>query len=186
MPRTGAVLLIANHQSFLDPLAIGAACPRHMAYLAKKTLFKNPVFGAYLRMLSAVPIDQEGVAKEGIRNIITRLQEGWPVLVFPEGARTWTGEMGPLQPGVSLLIKRVAAPIVPVGIAGTFASWRRGTLVPMPSPVFMPPTPRTVAVVFGKPRPAATVADLPREDMLHVLDADIRACVQHAEELRRK
>ena len=44
IPRRGGVLLIANHQSFLDPLAIGGARTRHLHYLARKTLFQNRLF----------------------------------------------------------------------------------------------------------------------------------------------
>src|SRR5579885_662490 len=48
VPRKGPVLLLANHESFIDPLAVGVCCPRRLHYLARKTLFKHRVFGAYL------------------------------------------------------------------------------------------------------------------------------------------
>jgi 1-acyl-sn-glycerol-3-phosphate acyltransferase len=186
MPRRGAVLIIANHQSFLDPVAVGLGVRRHVHYLARKTLFTNPLFGRWLRIVHAVPIDQEGVGKEGIRNIIRSLEAGNPVLVFPEGERCEDGLMHPLRPGVGLLVKRVRAPIVPAGVAGAFAAWPRGRALPVFAPLFRPPSRRTVAVVFGKPRDPATLDGLSREEALGVLYDDIAAVVKKAEALRRK
>src|SRR5271165_2479769 len=84
VPKSGPVLVIANHQSFLDPWIVGIAVKRHLTYLARKTLFKNPVFAQLIRSVNAVPIDQEGVSKEGLKTVIDQLREGKAVLVFPE------------------------------------------------------------------------------------------------------
>jgi 1-acyl-sn-glycerol-3-phosphate acyltransferase len=186
VPRRGPVLLIANHQSFLDPPAIGVAAPRHLHYLARKTLFKGGGPGILLRILNSVPIDQEGVGKDGMRNILQRLESGNAVLVFPEGERSTDGRMHPFRPGIGLLVKRVRAPIVPVAIAGAFDAWPRFQLLPIPAPLFLPPTRRTVAVVYGKPRDPATLDGLSREAMLEVLRDDIVAVSKQAEALRRK
>src|SRR6185369_12543889 len=112
MPKTGPALVIANHQSYLDPLLVGLCARRPLVYLARKTLFKNPILAALIRSLNAVPIDQEGVGKEGIRVILEQLSLGKAVVVFPEGERSGTDEMLPLKPGILLLIKRTQAPIV--------------------------------------------------------------------------
>ena len=62
VPRHGSVLLVANHESFLDPPLVGvAAYPRKPSYVARKTLFRNRLFGWMLRSVGAFPIDQEGV-----------------------------------------------------------------------------------------------------------------------------
>src|SRR5207248_3003104 len=125
LPKRGGVLVVANHQSFFDPVAIGCGRPRHFHFLARKTLFHNRLFGWFLRRLNCVPIDQEGIGIEGIRNIIARLETGHPVLVFPEGERTHDGPMQPLKAGIALLFKRVKVPIVPVGIVGAYQAWPR-------------------------------------------------------------
>src|SRR5687767_7299705 len=75
IPRNGPVLLLANHQSFLDPVMIGVSCTRQLVYLARKTLFRGH-FGRYITSIGAVPVDQEGVAKEGLKTIITELRGG--------------------------------------------------------------------------------------------------------------
>ena len=83
MPRSGPVLVVANHQSYLDPAIVGNAVARPLTYLARKSLFRHPVFASIIRGLNAVPIDQEGVGKEGIRTVVEQLQAGKAVLIFP-------------------------------------------------------------------------------------------------------
>ena len=186
VPRSGPVLVVANHQSFLDPVPLGLAVPRRLIYLARKTLFRNPVFSWLIRSLNAVPIDQEGVGKEGIRTIVEQLKLGKAVLVFPEGERTMTGHMNPLKPGVHLLIKKAQAPVLPIGIAGAFDAWPRGRPYPIPAPLFWPPWKGTIAVSVGKPLDPARLASLPREQVLHELFQAIDAVQRRAEKLRRQ
>ena len=56
LPREGGALLLSNHQSFLDPLLVGAGLPRPLTYMARDTLFRNPLFGAWLRLVNAFPV----------------------------------------------------------------------------------------------------------------------------------
>ncbi|MSU77615.1 MAG: 1-acyl-sn-glycerol-3-phosphate acyltransferase [Gemmataceae bacterium] len=186
MPAEGPALLVANHQSFFDPPMVGLAAKRPLVYLARKTLFRNRFFAGLIRSLNAVPIDQEGVGKEGIRTILEQLQLGKPVLVFPEGERTRTGSLLPLKPGIHLLIKRVHAPIIPVGIAGAFDAWPRTCLLPMPAPLWLPTMPGTLSISLGKPVAAAKFHGMPREEVLTELSNLIRAEQERAEQLRRK
>jgi 1-acyl-sn-glycerol-3-phosphate acyltransferase len=186
LPKRGGVLLVANHKSFLDPVCIGCGRPRHFHYLARKTLFADRLFGWLLRRLNCVPIDQEGIGIEGIRNIIARLEAGHPVLVFPEGERTHDGKMQPLKAGIALLFKRVKVPIMPVGIAGTYDAWPRWRKYPIPSPIFLPPNGRAIAVAYGRLRDAADLLRLPRDEMLALLTNDIAALIEQAEAIRRK
>ncbi len=186
MPTTGPALLIANHQSFFDPPLVGLVAKRPLVYLARKTLFRNRFFSAFIRSLNAVPIDQEGVGKEGIRTIAEQLQLGRPVLVFPEGERTHNGSLGPLKPGIHLLIKRVQAPIVPVGIAGAFDAWPRSRRLPSFAPLCFPAMPGTIAVSMGKPVHSADFAEKPRQQVLSELFELIRAEHERAEKIRRK
>src|SRR3989442_15176552 len=120
MPDSGPVLIVANHESFLDPLAVGLAVRRRIHYLARKTLFRPPWFGRYLQSVGCVPVDQEGVAKEGLKTSVDLLQQGKALLMFPEGERTCTGQMQTFKPGVVLVMRKAPVPIVPVGVAGAF------------------------------------------------------------------
>jgi 1-acyl-sn-glycerol-3-phosphate acyltransferase len=186
VPQRQPVLVVANHQSFIDPLLVGLAVRRRFTYLARKTLFHNPIFGGYLRSVRCVPVDQEGVAKEGLKATIEKLKEGNAVLIFPEGNRTPDGRMQPLRPGVQLLIKRGMCPVLPVGLAGAFESFPRSAKFPTLSPIFMPPNGAGVAAVVGKPIDPKRLADLPRAELLEVLYHEIDRLQKQAEALRRK
>lgn len=186
MPKRGPVLLIANHQSFLDPILCGLVARRPMVYLARKTLFTNRFGAAIIRSLNAVPIDQEGVGKEGIRTILDQLAAGKAVVVYPEGERTFTGRMQALKPGIHLLIKRAQVPIVPVGIAGAFDAMPRWAWMPTPAPLCWPAQKGTIAISMGQPLEPHHYADLPRDKALLELFDRIDVQQKRAERLRRR
>jgi 1-acyl-sn-glycerol-3-phosphate acyltransferase len=186
IPRRGPVLIIANHQSFFDPLALSLTCPRRLLFLARKSLFKPRWFAWLISSLGGVPMDQDGVPKEGLRAILRHLQAGAAVVVFPEGTRTENGELSPVKPGVQLLIKRTLAPVVPMGIAGAFEAlpyWRK---IPTLSPLFLPAGKSTIAVWVGRPLDARRFADLPREQLVAELTTVLQQVKDRAERLRRK
>ena len=169
VPKTGPALLIANHQSFIDPVLIGVAAHRRLSYLARKTLFKHRLLARLLTSFNVVPVDQEGFAREGLVTVIKLLHQGRAVLLFPEGERSWKGNVQELRPGVHLLIKKTKAPIVPVGVAGAYESWPRTRALPTLSPVFWPAGKGRMAVSIGKPLDGAALAEMPREEVLQRL-----------------
>ena len=137
VPRTGPLLILANHQSFLDPLLIGLTIPRRPYYVARSTLFRFRPFRWFIATLGAIPIDQEGFAKEGMRNTLQRLKAGHSVVLYPEGTRTYDGDLSPLQPGVLLLLRRIETPVVLVGITGAYESYPIHGRVPIPTPIWV-------------------------------------------------
>lgn len=185
MPDSGPALVVANHQSMFDPVLVGLASRRYLSFLARKNLFEQPVLAPAIRKLNAIPIDRS-MGKDGIQSVIDSLGRGRAVLVFPEGERTPTGRMQPLKPGISLLIKRVSCPIVPVGIAGAYAAWNRHARWPVPAPLLLKPEASTIAVVVGRPIDPARYSSMDRETMLADLYHAIAAQADAAELLRRK
>jgi 1-acyl-sn-glycerol-3-phosphate acyltransferase len=186
IPRRGPVLLIANHQSFLDPALVGLAAPRQLCFLARETLFRHWPLAFLIRSLNAVPIHHEGLGKEGLRTILQQLRDGRAVIVFPEGTRTPDGAIHSLRAGIQLLIKRVQAPIVPVGIAGAFEAWPRWSPLPIPAPLFLKSRVGTLAVSVGQPLDAKRLAEMPREEALGELQRELEAAQVRAERLRKR
>lgn len=148
IPPDGAVLVVSNHQSYLDPPLVGAGCPRRMNYLARKTLFRFPPFRWLIESLDAIPLDTEGIGFGGLKETLRRLKRGEMVLVFPEGSRTWDGRIGPFQPGFATLAKRGRAVVLPVAIEGAFEAWPRWQRLPRPG---------MIRVHYGVPIPAEEV-----------------------------
>jgi 1-acyl-sn-glycerol-3-phosphate acyltransferase len=175
-PTRGPVLILANHQSFIDPFLVGLCCRgRHPSYLARRSLQRNPILSRFLRSLHMVPIDAEGLGKEGLQAALKLLGAGEAVIVFPEGTRTEDGRLQPLRPGVALLIKRAKVPVLPVGIAGAYDSWPRWRKYPWPAPL---------GVAVGELIGAERFEGLSREEILELLAGEIKRAHERAEVLR--
>ena len=131
VPKTGGVLVISNHQSFLDPMVNGVTVwDRQFTALARDSLFVGP-FGWLIRSVSARPIKRSGGDLEAMRAAIAELEAGRVVILYPEGTRSPDGEMTEFKRGVLLLIKRSKPTVLPMGVDGTFAAWPRGRKFPL-------------------------------------------------------
>ena len=144
-------LLLANHQSFLDPIVLGLPLERSISFLARDSLFRVPGFGRYLRAMKTLPIARDAPATAVMRTALAAMGRGELVGLFPEGTRTRDGSLGELKPGFVTLARRGGVPVYPVGIAGTFEALPPSRKVPVPSP-------GRVRVVFGEPLTAGEIA----------------------------
>lgn len=126
VPAKGGLLIVSNHLSFLDPSLMAAAITREVHFLARKTLFKKNGFGALIRSLNSIPIDQDRPDMNGLRLVIKHLQQGDAVVLFPEGARSPDGKIQPGQVGAGLVALKAGVPILPVYLHGTFEALPRG------------------------------------------------------------
>ncbi|MCS7338507.1 MAG: 1-acyl-sn-glycerol-3-phosphate acyltransferase [Verrucomicrobiae bacterium] len=142
VPARGPFILAANHASYLDPPVLGAACPRELCYLARKSLFRFKPFAALIRWCNAVPVERDGAGAEGLKTVLDKLGAGWGVLMFPEGTRSPDGRLQPGRLGIGLLVVKSRAPVVPVRVFGTDRALGRGAAVPRPC---------RITVVFGAP-----------------------------------
>ena len=142
VPLSGGVLLVSNHQSFVDPIFIAAKLPRVLAFLAKSGLFDPPGFGWLIRNCNAFPVKQGKGDVGAMKKTIELLQTGHAVLVFPEGARTEDGNLQTIAAGAALVVKRAKVPVVPLVIDGAYGVWPRHRKLPRLGPV---------RVLFGKP-----------------------------------
>lgn len=186
IPKNGPVLLIANHESFLDPVAVGLTSTRNLCYLARKSLFHNPWLAAYLKAVGVFPVDLDGVAKEGIRSTLALLEKNKVVLLFPEGTRSESGTVQDLQPGIILLARRSGAPVLPVGIVGAYEAMPRTSLIPNFCPLFKEGSKGSIAVSIGKPVYPHELEKMGREPSLAFLKASILAEIEKAKKIRRK
>lgn len=142
VPARGGAILASNHQSFLDPPLVGAALQRQLHFMARRTLFSNPVFGAIIRAYDAFPVERNAADLGAVRHAMRLLREGKLVLLFPEGTRTRTGRLGAPKAGVSMIAERAGVPIVPMLIEGAYGVWPARNLLPGPG---------AVNIIFGAP-----------------------------------
>jgi 1-acyl-sn-glycerol-3-phosphate acyltransferase len=142
VPAEGAVLIVGNHSSFLDPPLVGGMAPRPLTFLAKAELFGVPILGPLIRRLGAHPVRREGADAAALRTAQRVLEEGKALLVFPEGTRGDEGVLRPAKPGAALLAMHTGVPVVPVYVHGSGRAWPRGRRLPRPAKVM---------VTFGPP-----------------------------------
>jgi 1-acyl-sn-glycerol-3-phosphate acyltransferase len=142
IPRSGALVLVANHSSVLDPPLVGSSAPRPLTFLAKAELFDIPLFGALIRGVNARPLRREGADAGALRTALRVLEGGGALLVFPEGTRGPEGVLREPKGGAAMLALLSGAPVVPVYIKGSGAAWPRGRRLPRPA---------KVVVTFGPP-----------------------------------
>jgi 1-acyl-sn-glycerol-3-phosphate acyltransferase len=118
VPRTGGLLVVANHISNLDPPLLGVAVPRPISYMAKKELFAMPILKQLLPHLNAFPVDRQAGGTAALRASLRMLKEGRCVGMFPEGGRNVTGT-NEEKAGAAFLAAASGVPIVPAAIVGT-------------------------------------------------------------------
>lgn len=174
VPKTGRILVVGNHQSFLDPVVLGMTLPRKPQYIARATLFRFGPFAWFIQTLGAIAIKQEGSAKEGLQASLAHLDTEGALALWPEGSRTPDGELKELQPGIMLLLKRAAAPVVVFGIAGAFESW------PLHGKFIYP---RPICIHYRQWR---YNEEADREVNLRDLRDAIQDAVDHAQQLRQR
>jgi len=98
---------------------------RRLCYVARDSLFANWFLGVLISSVGTIPVRRDEADLSALKKVISRLEKGMGVCVFPEGTRTDDGKIGPLKPGFSLLARRGEAAIVPVVIDGAFECWPR-------------------------------------------------------------
>ena len=156
IPRTGAVILAANHISNADPMLIGAFVTpalrrRRIHWLGKRELFAWPIFGWIAAHGGVHPVDRGTADVEAFRLATKILDAGYILMIFPEGTRSPTGTLQEAKDGLATLALRSGAVIVPMAINNTDAVWPKGHKWPIPFPR------RQIIVRIGQP---FSVADL--------------------------
>ena len=125
VPGDGGVLLASNHQSFLDPILVGMGLHREVHYMARETLFRNPMAGWLIRAVNAFPVKRHSADVGAIKKTLRLLESGEVVNLFGEGTRSRDGTIGEVQPGIIMLARKAGVPVVPVVIDGAFEAWPR-------------------------------------------------------------
>lgn len=126
VPRTGPVVLVANHSSLIEPQLIFGMLPRRSVFLVKQELFVGAV-GWFLHRIGQVPV-RRGVPDRSALLTVTRLlRDGGLVGVFPEGTRG-SGDVVEAQQGAAWLVRASGAVVLPVAVRGTLrppgSRWR--------------------------------------------------------------
>jgi 1-acyl-sn-glycerol-3-phosphate acyltransferase len=136
LPVEGPVIFASNHASNLDvPVIASSLMPRtgrRWQWLGKRELFDWPVVGTIAVRGGVHAVDRDAGDVDAYRLAKRILDGGHALFVFPEGTRSRDGVLQRARDGAAVLALRTGAPIVPLGIAGSFERWPRGQRVPHP------------------------------------------------------
>ncbi|TMQ34051.1 MAG: 1-acyl-sn-glycerol-3-phosphate acyltransferase [Planctomycetota bacterium] len=150
LPADRSFILVANHASHLDTLCLLAALPLGKVHRAFPAAAKDYFFVTVPRLLAAavvinaLPFDRQIHLRQSLSLCKQLLENPGNILViFPEGTRSVTGELGPFKPGVGLLAAGTRHPVVPCYLHGTYRAWPKGCWFPRP---------RQVRLFIGQPR----------------------------------
>lgn len=140
--KNGGTIYASNHRSYHDPVFITMRVPKKFNYMAKEELFKNKIFGSFITMLGAFPIQRGTGDMAALDKAIDKVKNGENLVIFPEGTRSYDGKVGKGKTGVALVAAKAGVDVIPVGICfeGPKLKFRQ-----------------KVTVKFGKPISAASL-----------------------------
>lgn len=119
-PKTGGVIVAANHASYLDIPLLGCAIPRRVFFLGRNNLFPNRCLNWTLQKLGWIPLKTHQLDRKAFGKALSHLQAGEPVVIFPEGSRTEDGSLHLGKPGLGYLVAESHFQVIPAYISGTF------------------------------------------------------------------
>ena len=137
-PKTGGILICANHIDALDPPVVGITAPRPVHFMAKEELFNAPVLKPLLPKLNAFPVKRGLSDREALRRALAILKGGDVMGIFPEGTRSKNGELGKGFSGAGFFALKGEADVVPCAIVGPYKLFKRVKVV-YGEPIIMQP-----------------------------------------------
>lgn len=153
----GPFVVAANHVSHLDTPIILKSLPRRLrgrvvVAAAKDYFYRGRVRGALVSLsLATFPFDRGEGSRESVRQCEALLEKGWSLLIFPEGTRSPSGELGRVRNGVALLSVSTGVPVLPIYVHGLGEVMPKGSRAPLPG---------GVVVDVGRPIRPGTGADV--------------------------
>jgi 1-acyl-sn-glycerol-3-phosphate acyltransferase len=130
VPREGGLVVGANHFSWIDPPALGKACPRTLYFMAKVEAHRVPGLGQLMRSFGAFSVRRGESDREAVRTMRQIVRDGHALGLFVEGTRQRSGEPGPVQPGAAMVAINESVPVICAAIRGSH-EWRLGNFRPV-------------------------------------------------------
>jgi 1-acyl-sn-glycerol-3-phosphate acyltransferase len=173
LPPQGSFVMIANHTSHLDTLSLLSALPLRKLHRAFPAAAQDYFFVSVPRLavaavvVNALPFGRQKHIRQSFEHCRLLLSNPGNILIlFPEGTRTATGQMGRFKPGIGLLVAGTELPVVPCHLSGGFKAWPKGKLIPRP---------RKLRLRIGAPRNFSALA--PGKEAAEQVCADLQKAV---------
>ncbi len=164
IPKNGAFILASNHVSYLDPPALGVACPRKLNYMTRHDLFSFPLASWWLYSVGCIPVKRNSADISAFKAALRCLKNGCGLLLFPEGTRQESNvSLGNPEPGIGFLASKSNVAVIPAFVRGTDAALPKGAKFIVPKKVY---------VYFGKQ--ISIERGLPYQNIANLIMENIR------------
>lgn len=142
VPRIGPCLVVANHVSFVDPVVLGSAFPRRIAFMITRPIYGLRRLTWFYYMMGTIPVAYDVPDPRAMKTALRTLRDGRVVGIFPEGQRMPDGNLGEGKSGAAMIAARSGAPVIPAAIIGAHRVMPVGSAFPRP---------HAIRIVFGEP-----------------------------------
>lgn len=142
VPATGAFVLAPVHRSYIDTPISAAVTRRRLRFMGKDSLWKYRSSAWLLSALGGFPVSRGTADREALKRCLAVLEQGEPVVMFPEGERKSGPVIQPLFSGAVYTAAKAGVPVIPVGIGGSERVMPKGARWPRP---------HRVVVIVGAP-----------------------------------
>ncbi len=146
LPNEGPYLICPNHLSYIDPFVVLSVVPyrvfKRVFFVGDSEYFKSRFMKLLARMANIVPVDPDTHLLRAMKAGAFGLHRKHILCIFPEGARSFDGELKEFKKGAAILAREIGAPIIPVALHGAYEVWHRGSWKIRP---------HKVKLIFGPP-----------------------------------
>ena len=119
IPRSGAILLCANHKSFLDPPLIESTCKRpDVRFLAKKELAKSKFLAHFGKLFGEILVEKDAKDMKAVKEVLKAFKNNEAIAIFPEGTRNGLAKGEKVKDGAAFFALNSDAVVIPVGVKG--------------------------------------------------------------------
>jgi long-chain acyl-CoA synthetase len=132
LPDKGPYLICPNHESYLDPIVLLSVMPyrifRKLFFLGYSGVFSGWLMKLVARLTNVIPVDPDAHLLRAMKAGAAGLRSGLILGIFPEGGRSFDGELQQFKKGAAILSRELSVPIIPAGIQGTHEAWPRDSM----------------------------------------------------------
>ena len=122
----GPLIVLGNHPSYIDPLIMAVALyPRRIHFLTTRNFFRIGLARAILLRVAAIPKVQFRTDTRALKRMLLTIRSGGILGIYPEGQRSLTGDLLPVDEAIAKLIRKAACPVVTVVEQGAYLTWPR-------------------------------------------------------------
>lgn len=168
VPRSGGLIVIANHLSDCDPVVLQGSCPRPIQFMGKSELFSMKVVGSFMKWWGCFPVRRGAPDRGALRKASELAKSGRVVGIFPEGQLSEDGRLQEIREGAALTIRMAEVPVICCGLRNTQRIVPYGSMVPRPA--F-----RLVAATWGEVRTFSKEAS--NEEIAAWMESELRRLI---------